>query len=407
MSNYSKITDFAAKDALSTGNPAKIVKGTEIDDELVAISGAISSKSDTVSPTFTGTATVADLVVSGTANITGAVDLSGAITVDGASSLQAVTATSIVADTLTLDSSIVFEGATEDAYETTITITDPTADRTITVPDKSGTVALISDLATTSITTASGTYSASGSTAITVSMSSHGLSVGDLIYLNFTSGSAADGEFTVTTVVDTNSYTVTYGGSLTTSGNVTQYYSVLGQIRLASPAEVIVGSNTTKAMTPYTYQTTKFGSATAVETTSGTSVEFTTIPSWAKKITVIFSNVSLAATDDICIQLSRSSGYVTSGYKCGYGTMSGTGNSRDTSFVVADGITSSQIMGGAAVLYNVGANDWSGTSMATRYSSNGFVSACSVSLGGTLTAIKIFTVGGTAFDTGLVNILYE
>lgn len=55
MSNYTKVTDFAAKDALSTGNPAKIVKGTEIDDELVAISGAVASKADVASPTFTGT----------------------------------------------------------------------------------------------------------------------------------------------------------------------------------------------------------------------------------------------------------------------------------------------------------------------------------------------------------------
>lgn len=55
MSNYTKGTDFASKDALSTGNPAKIVKGTEIDDELTAISGAIATKADTASPTFTGT----------------------------------------------------------------------------------------------------------------------------------------------------------------------------------------------------------------------------------------------------------------------------------------------------------------------------------------------------------------
>jgi hypothetical protein len=55
MSNYSKVTDFAAKDSLSTGNPAKIVKGVEIDDELTAISGAIASKADLAGPTFTGT----------------------------------------------------------------------------------------------------------------------------------------------------------------------------------------------------------------------------------------------------------------------------------------------------------------------------------------------------------------
>lgn len=54
MANYTKLTDFAAKDALSSGNPAKIVKGTEIDDEFNAISTAVQSKANTASPTFTG-----------------------------------------------------------------------------------------------------------------------------------------------------------------------------------------------------------------------------------------------------------------------------------------------------------------------------------------------------------------
>jgi len=55
MSNYTKATNFASKDALSTGNPAKVIKGTEIDAEYTAIASAISSKSDSNSPTFTGT----------------------------------------------------------------------------------------------------------------------------------------------------------------------------------------------------------------------------------------------------------------------------------------------------------------------------------------------------------------
>jgi hypothetical protein len=55
MSNYTKATNFATKDTLPTGNSGKIVKGTEIDDELNAIASAISSKADTASPTFTGT----------------------------------------------------------------------------------------------------------------------------------------------------------------------------------------------------------------------------------------------------------------------------------------------------------------------------------------------------------------
>lgn len=55
MSNYSKTTDFASKDALASGNANKIVKGTEIDDEFNAIQTAIATKANTLSPTLTGT----------------------------------------------------------------------------------------------------------------------------------------------------------------------------------------------------------------------------------------------------------------------------------------------------------------------------------------------------------------
>jgi microcystin-dependent protein len=55
MSNYVKATNFATKDTLPTGDSNKIVKGTEIDNEFNSIAGAISSKSDIASPTFTGT----------------------------------------------------------------------------------------------------------------------------------------------------------------------------------------------------------------------------------------------------------------------------------------------------------------------------------------------------------------
>ena len=55
MANYVKATNFYTKDALLTGNPAKIIKGSEIDAEYNAIATAIASKADTTSPTFTGT----------------------------------------------------------------------------------------------------------------------------------------------------------------------------------------------------------------------------------------------------------------------------------------------------------------------------------------------------------------
>ena len=57
MSNYTKLTDFAAKDALATGNANKIVKGTEIDDEFQAIETAIATKANAANATLTGTPT--------------------------------------------------------------------------------------------------------------------------------------------------------------------------------------------------------------------------------------------------------------------------------------------------------------------------------------------------------------
>jgi hypothetical protein len=55
VANYVKATNFAAKDALVTTDPAKIIKGTEIDNEYNAIASAVSSKADSNSPTLTGT----------------------------------------------------------------------------------------------------------------------------------------------------------------------------------------------------------------------------------------------------------------------------------------------------------------------------------------------------------------
>jgi hypothetical protein len=54
LSDYTKATNFASKDSLSSGNPLKIVKGTEIDTEFNSIATAVATKADLASPTFTG-----------------------------------------------------------------------------------------------------------------------------------------------------------------------------------------------------------------------------------------------------------------------------------------------------------------------------------------------------------------
>jgi len=66
MSNYTKSTDFASKDSLASGNPAKLVKGTEINTEFDNIASAVTSKADAANAALTGTATAVNLTITGT-----------------------------------------------------------------------------------------------------------------------------------------------------------------------------------------------------------------------------------------------------------------------------------------------------------------------------------------------------
>jgi len=66
MANYTKTTNFAVKDTLASGNPAKIIKGSEIDAEYTAIQTAVATKADSASPTFTGTLTASAATITGT-----------------------------------------------------------------------------------------------------------------------------------------------------------------------------------------------------------------------------------------------------------------------------------------------------------------------------------------------------
>jgi hypothetical protein len=88
MSNYTKATDFAAKDTLASGNPSKIVRGTEINTEFAAIQVAVNSKADIAGPTFTGTVTIPTLAVSANGTVGGTLTVTGAFeaaSVDGGS----------------------------------------------------------------------------------------------------------------------------------------------------------------------------------------------------------------------------------------------------------------------------------------------------------------------------------
>ena len=110
----------------------------------------------------------------------------------------------------------------------------------------------------------SGTYDVPGSTVCTVTIANHGLANGDRVYLNFTSGSAADGPYDVSNV-STNTFTVTVA-SATTNGNVTMYAEILVELDCSSatafytliPGEGILATNGIYVGLPASVTTTLF-----------------------------------------------------------------------------------------------------------------------------------------------------
>lgn len=411
MSNYTKATNFATKDTLPTGDSGKIVKGTEIDTEFNAIASSISTKADIASPTFTGTP-AAPTASSGTSSTQVATTafVAGAIT-DERTATATLTNKTITSPVI---NEIVHEGTADD-YETTIAFTDPTADRTITFPDKSGTVAMTSEVATASVlTTFSGTYAVAGSTTVTVTATAHGRTTGDVVYLNFTSGTLDDGYYTITGTT-TNTFTFTYGSSVTTSGNVTGYYSNSGTIPIASTDETLAGTSTNRAVSPAGVIAAVRASivqGTAQASTSGTTIDFTGIPSWAKKITVLFAEVSTSGTSEVQIQLGTGTTptYTTTGYVGSYDTFTSAPGAKSitTGMGVFDQ-AASQNFNGATTIFNLSGNKWvSQTIGGSGGSAASSIAGSSVTLGAALTAIRITPVNGTdTFDSGSINIIYE
>ena len=141
---------------------------------------------------------------------------------------------------------------------------------------------------------------------------------------------------------------------------------------------------------------------------SGTSIDFTGIPSWAKRITVMFVGFSGSGTSSFLIQLGTSSGPTTSGY-VGSNGRSATFVYFSSGFILVNGPAASQLYSGAETFSFVGSNTWSGTGTICANSADGYyVNAGYVTLASALTQVRITTVNGTdTFDAGSVNILYE
>ena len=154
--------------------------------------------------------------------------------------------------------------------------------------------------------------------------------------------------------------------------------------------------------------TDKIVSGTAVASTSGTSIDFTGIPSWVKRVTVMFNGVSTNGTSQGLIQLGSGS-FTTSGYTSqwaltGIGTLNGTAS---TGLAWYSGSASEEKIG-HLVITNVSGNVWVCSGVLRVTSGYMCAQAGNITLSGTLDRVRITTGNGTdTFDSGSINILYE
>lgn len=151
-------------------------------------------------------------------------------------------------------------------------------------------------------------------------------------------------------------------------------------------------------------------SGTAVASTSGTSIDFTGIPSWAKRITVMFNGVSTNGSSTIRLQLGDSGGVETTGYA---GTCTQIGSTVSTIYSTSGfdstGDTSStQTRNGQFVFSLLGSNTWALIGAYNIGSAFQYLFCGTKTLSDTLDRVRITTVNGTdTFDAGSINILYE
>jgi hypothetical protein len=188
------------------------------------------------------------------------------------------------------------------------------------------------------------------------------------------------------------------------SGTTTGTYTLGGTPTISSPTITSPTISGTPVMSA-----SVLTSGTANATTSGTSIDFTGIPNWVKRITVMFNGVSTNGTSSLLLRIGSGS-VVATGYAAQCWATNGQG-------VVTSGFpilipAASSIINGLAVLCHYGGNVWTYSSLLgiSDSTNNGFQGAgyTSSALAGALDRIRLTTVNGTdTFDAGSINIQYE
>jgi hypothetical protein len=153
-------------------------------------------------------------------------------------------------------------------------------------------------------------------------------------------------------------------------------------------------------------------SGTAQVSTSGTNIDFTGIPSWVKRVTVMFNGVSTNGTSIKQIQLGDAGGFETTGY-LGAGIQLTDATSVSAATITTGfgirSVLAADTINGAVIIANLTGNTWVAQGALTDSSrSAGYLVGGAKALSDVLTQVRITTVGGTdTFDAGSINILYE
>ena len=153
-------------------------------------------------------------------------------------------------------------------------------------------------------------------------------------------------------------------------------------------------------------------SGTAVASTSGTSIDFTGIPSWAKRITVLFSGTSTNGSSDILVRTGSGSisstnySSVLAYWSNGASAVLATNSTGFRAIATSPGQTWSGAM--VIALVNTATNVWSETASFSDGTTYLVTGSGGNILGGVLDRVRITTVNGTdTFDAGTINILWE
>lgn len=153
-------------------------------------------------------------------------------------------------------------------------------------------------------------------------------------------------------------------------------------------------------------------SGTAQNSTSGTAFLFTGIPSWAKKISIIFNGISGSGTSPVQVQLGSGS-VQTTGYASGGAFMGGTnaagGVNSTTGLLFGGSPAAVDVRSGIMTIINISGNIWVASASGGQHGAAFALSSGGVvTLSGALDRVNITTVNGTdTFDAGSINILYE